>query len=338
MRILLWHVHGAWTDSFVRGRHEYLLPALPEGGPWGMGRAGRDWPDSVQDVSLDAVEPDSVDAVVLQRPAEIAEVARYLGRWPGKDLPAVYLEHNTPKGNVPNSVHPLADQTAIPVVHVTHFNELFWDNGAAPTTVIEHGVPDPGHLYTGDVAELAAVVNEPVRRGRVTGTDLLNRFAAAAPLQMFGMGGAGLREATGLPASRLTIRGDLPTPELHRELARCRVYIHPLRWTSLGLALLEAMQLGMPVVVLGTTEAARAVPPEAGAISTSVDELVRSAALLVNDPEEARRRGNIARRVALERFGLEAFLQAWDALLDELAAPHFRTGRILIPSQEGNSQ
>jgi hypothetical protein len=337
MRILLWHVHGAWTDSFVRGRHEYLLPALPDGGPWGMGRAGRNWPDSVREVSLDAVDPDSIDAVVLQRPEEIDVLAQALGRRPGKDLPAVYLEHNTPKGGVPNSVHPLAHQDAIPVVHVTHFNELFWDNGAAPTLVIEHGIPDPGHLYTGEVAELAAVVNEPVRRGRVTGTDLLHRFAAAAPLQMFGMGGAGLGEATGLPASRLRIRGDLPTAQLHRELARCRVYIHPLRWTSLGLALLEAMQLGMPVVVLGTTEAARAVPPEAGAISTSVDELVHSAALLVNDPEEARRRGGVARRVALERYGLQAFLQSWDGLLGELA-PRSRRSRILIPSQEGKSQ
>jgi hypothetical protein len=338
MRILLWHLHGGWTDAFVRGTHEYLLPALPDGGPWGMGRAGRNWPDSVREVGLDAVEPDSVDAVVLQRPEELAEVARAMGRRPGADLPAVYLEHNTPKGGVPNTLHPLADQRAIPIVHVTHFNELFWDNGAAPTTVIEHGIPDPGHLYTGDVPALAAVVNEPVRRGRVTGTDLLGRFAAVAPLQMFGMGGAGLREATGLPASRLTIRGDLPTAQLHRELARCRVYIHPLRWTSLGLALLEAMHLGMPVVALGTTEAARAVPPEAGAISTSVDELVRSAAALVHDPDEARRRGDIARQVALERYGLGAFLQAWDALLSELATPRLRTGRILIPSQEGKSQ
>lgn len=338
MRILLWHVHGAWTDSFVRGPHDYLLPTLPGGGPWGMGRAGRNWPASVREVHLESLEPDTVDAVVLQRPEEIAEVDRALGRRPGKDLPAVYLEHNTPKGDVPWSVHPLAEQRTIPVVHVTHFNELFWDNGAARTVVIEHGIPDPGHLYTGDIAELGAVVNEPVRRGRVTGTDLLRRFAAAAPLQMFGMGGAGLREATGLPASRLAIRGDLPTAELHRELARCRVYVHPLRWTSLGLALLEAMQLGMPVVVLGTTEAARAVPPEAGAISTSVDELVRSAAVLVNDPEEARRRGDIARRVALERYGLGAFLRSWDALLDELAAAPIRARRILIPSQEGKSQ
>lgn len=338
MRILLWHVHGSWTDSFVRGPHEYLLPALPGGGPWGLGRAGRNWPASASEVALDTLDADSVDAVVLQRPAEIAAVAKALGRRPGTELPAVFLEHNTPKGDVPFTLHPLADQHAIPVAHVTHFNALFWDTGSAPTVVIEHGVPDPGHLYTGELPELAVVVNEPVRRGRVTGTDLLPRFAAAAPLQVFGMGGDELPRYTGLPPSRLTVRGDLGTEALHRELARCRVYVHPLRWTSLGLALLEAMHLGMPVVALATTEAARAVPPEAGAISTDVGELVRQAELLIRDPDEARARGQAARRAALERYSLDPFLSAWDALLDEVVSRRFRTSRVLFPAHERNLQ
>jgi Glycosyl transferases group 1 len=338
MRILLWHVHGSWTDAFVRGTHEYLLPVLPGQGPWGLGRAGRPWPSSVREVQLDALDADSVDAVVLQRPEELAEVTRVLGRTPGRDLPAAYVEHNTPRGDVPNSVHPLADQRNIPVVHVTHFNELFWDSGSAPTRVIEHGIPDPGHTYTGEIPELAAVVNEPVRRGRTAGTDLLGRFAAAAPLRIFGMGAHGLSGASGIPAPRLTVRGDLPMGELHREMSRCRVYLHPFRWTSLGLALLEAMHLGMPVVVLATTEAVRAVPPEAGAISTSVDELVRSARLLTDNPQEARRRGGIAREAALERYGLPAFLAAWDGLLGELTEPRFRSGRRLMSAHERKSQ
>jgi glycosyltransferase involved in cell wall biosynthesis len=338
MRILLWHVHGGWTDAFIRGPHHYLLPVRPERGAWGLGRGGRDWPASVQEIALGSLDPGSVDAVILQRVEELAEVERALGRTPGKDLPAVFLEHNTPKGAVPYSVHPFADQHTIPVVHVTYFNQLIWDSGSAPTTVIEHGIPDPGHLYSGEVPELGAVVNEPVRRGRVTGTDLLARFAAAAPLRVFGLGGAGLPAATGLPGTKLTVCGDLQTTRLHRELARCRVYLHPFRWTSLGLALLEAMHLGMPVVVLGTTEASRAVPPGAGAISTNVDDLVRAAAELVRNPAEARRRGEIARETALERYGLETFLSAWNELLDDLTSPRFRTGRILIPTQEGKVQ
>jgi glycosyltransferase involved in cell wall biosynthesis len=340
MRILLWHVHGSWTDAFVRGRHEYLLPVLPEGGAWGLGRAGRDWPQSVREVDLATLEADAVDAVVLQRPEEIDEIARLLGRRPGVDLPAVYLEHNTPKTGFPFARHPLADQDRIPLVHVTHFNKLAWDNGSARSLVIEHGIPDPGQLYTGELPELGVVVNEPIRRGRVTGTDLLPAFASVAPLQVFGMKTDGLAAAAGIDESRLTVRGDLKTQQLHRELARCRVYVHPMRWTSLGLSLLEAMHLGMPVVALATTEAPRAVPPEAGAVSADVDELLRCARQLVANPEEARRRGVAAREAVLDRYGLGKFQERWDELLADLAGRPRRPGnersdeKILVPAGE----
>ncbi|MBT2250169.1 glycosyltransferase family 4 protein [Arthrobacter sp. BHU FT2] len=338
MRILLWHVHGSWTDAFVRGRHEYLLPVLPEGGAWGLGRAGRNWPASVREVDLAALDADSIDAAVLQRPEEIGEVTRILGRTPGRDLPAVFVEHNTPKGDFPFTRHPLADQHTIPIVHVTHFNRLAWDNGSAVSTVIEHGIPDPGHLYTGELPDLGVVVNEPVRRGRVTGTDLLPAFASVAPLQVFGMKTEGLAVATGIPTDRLTPRGDLKTAELHRELARCRVYVHPMRWTSLGLSLLEAMHLGMPVVALAATEAPRAVPAEAGAVSADIDELLRCARRLVANPEEARRRGAAAREAALERYGLGRFQDSWDQLLADLgsrlSATHRPEERILVPARE----
>ena len=72
------------------------------------------------------------------------------------------------------------------------------------------------------------------------------------------------------------------------------------------------------------------MPPEAGAISADVDELVRAAHVLLADPEEARRRGAIAREVALERYGLERFLADWDQALHDAVArrPRIpRTGR-----------
>jgi hypothetical protein len=272
-------------------------------------------PDSVREVAPEDLRECDPDVVVLQRLEELEEVERLLGRRPGRDIPAVFLEHNTPKGDIPTTLHPLAGQSEIPIVHVTHFNRLFWDNGMAPTTVVEHGIVDPGPLYTGEIEHAAVVVNEPVRRGRVTGTDLLPYFSREAPLDVFGMGTAELPDALGLGADEITVCGDLPTPALHAELARRRLYLHPVRWTSLGLALLEAMHLGMPVVVLATTEAARAVPPEAGAISTDIDELCAAVRLLMEDPAEAKARGELARQVALERYGLPAFLQAWDEVL-----------------------
>src|SRR2546429_1831473 len=268
MRILLWHVHGSWTTAFVQGGHTYLVPVNAARDAYGRGRARTyPWPDTVREVPPARLRDEDIDVVVLQRPEE-RELARH---WLGRRVPTVYVEHNTPKGDVPNTRHPMADRDDLTVVHVTHFNELFWDNGGTRTTVIEHGIPDPGHRYTGELARFVVATNEPVRRGRVTGTDLLARFAAIAPLDVYGMGVAGLAD------DRITPYDDPPQRFLHDELARRRAYLHLPRWTSLGLSLLEAMFLGMPVLALAVTEAVRAVPPGAGGLSTPGEELLRAA-------------------------------------------------------------
>jgi hypothetical protein len=72
-------------------------------------------------------------------------------------------------------------------------------------------------------------------------------------------------------------------------------------------------------VVLDTTEASRAVPPEVGALSNDLDVLRREAALLLRDPDEARRRGGLARAAALERYGMERFVRDWDRVLEQAA-------------------
>jgi hypothetical protein len=315
VRILLWHVHGSWTTSFVHGGHTYLLPTSREGGPWGRGRAGRDWPGGAQEVPVARLRQSEVDLVILQRPEELALATDWLGRRPGTDVPAVYVEHNTPRGDVPDTRHPLAERTDIPLVHVTHYNRLLWDSGRAPATVIEHGIVDPGYRYTGELPHAAVVTNEPVRRWRVTGTDLLPEFAAAAPLDVFGMGLDGLGARTGLGPDRLTPVGDLGQEALHDAMARRRLYLHTTRWTSLGLSLLEAMHLGMPVVALATTEAPAAVPPDAGVVSANVRKLVDAVARLAADPELATGMGKRAREFALENYDLSTFLSSWDALL-----------------------
>jgi hypothetical protein len=314
MNVLLWHVHGSWTTSLVQGRHRYLLPVLPDRGPDGRGRARTwEWPEAAEEVTPEALRERDVDVVILQRPHEIELVERWLGRHPGRDLPAVYLEHDAPQGEVGAMWHPLAHRSDIPVVHVTHFNDLFWDCGRAPTLVVEHGVVDPGYRYGGDLPRAAVVINEAPRRGRVVGLDLLGRLGAEVPVDLFGMGNA----AVASPPAGLHI-DDLPQERLHTELPRRRVYVHPYRWTSLGLSLIEAMHLGMPVVALGTTEACEAVPREAGVVSTDLDVLGRAVRRLTDDPEEARERGKAARAAALARYSLERFLSDWDRVFAEV--------------------
>jgi len=318
VRILLWHVHGAWTTAFVHGDHDYVVPVLPDRGPDGVGIARTyAWPgDRVTELPPERLRDEPFDAVVLQRPHELERLCEaWTGRRPGRDLPAVYVEHNAPQGRIAEMRHPAAGRDDLLLVHVTHFNALFWDAGGTPTRVIEHGVVDPGERYSGELPRAAVVINEARRRARVTGTDLLAGFSHAAPLDLFGMDAQSVATGNGVRAI-----DDLPQALLHDEMARRRVYLHPIRWTSLGLSLLEAMHLGMPVVALGTTEVHEAVPAGAGVVSTRVDLLADALRRLVADPDEAAERGRAARAAALERYGLARFLSDWDAVLGEVAS------------------
>lgn len=315
MRLLLWHVHGSWTTAFVQGVHEYFVPVLPQRTPDGRGRARTwDWPESVRELAPEQLRDLQLDAVLLQRPHELELAERWLGRRPGIDLPTVYVEHNAPQGRIAEMRHPLADRRELTLVHVTHFNDLFWDAGTTPTRVIEHGIVDPGYRYTGELARSAVVINEARRRARVTGTDLIERFAQEAPIDVFGM------DAAALGNGSVAAIEDVPQAQLHEQMARRRLYLHPIRWTSLGLSLIEAMHLGMPVVALATTEAPDAVPPQAGVVSTRVEVLRRAIRELLANRERAEQAGRAAREAALERYGLGRFLADWDELLGEVCA------------------
>ena len=316
MRVLLWHVHGSWTTAFVQGPHEYLIPVTPDRGADGLGRARTwSWPSSAVEITKEAAADAEVDLVLLQRPHELHGLAQEWlgGRRPGREVPAVYLEHNAPQGRINELRHVAADRDDLVVVHVTHFNDLFWDCGSTPTRVIEHGIVDPGERYTGELPAAAVVINEAGRRGRVTGTDLLERLGAEVPLDLFGMRSERLAGAPGVRSV-----ADLEQERLHAEMARRRLYLHPVRWTSLGLSLLEAMHLGMPVVALATTEVVEAVPPEAGVMSTRPERLWNAVREFLHDEDAARLAGKAARVAALERYGLDRFLREWDALLEEV--------------------
>lgn len=102
------------------------------------------------------------------------------------------------------------------------------------------------------------MVNQPLRRGRYVGTDLLPFFGSVVPLDVFGMGVTDLPSRLGIPTA--CAFEDLPQFRMHEELARRRVYLHPVRWTSLALSLLEAMHLGMPAAWRPITPTQRSNP------------------------------------------------------------------------------
>jgi hypothetical protein len=310
--LLVWHVHGSWTESFVAGRHRCVVPVSESRDEFGRGLSGRNWPGA-QEIPVDRLRGEDIDLIVLQRPEEIELATRWLGRRPGIDIPAVYVEHNAPRPFAVDSVHPIAGRNDIPLIHVTDFNRLMWNNGVAPTRVINHGIADPGPLYTGEIASAATMINEPCRRWRTVGADLLEQLSSHTPIDVWGIG----TEMLDTRSARVRGKGDVPAPRLLHQVARRRVYVHTARWTSLGLSLVEAMYLGMPVVAVASTMAPLVVPSEAGVVSADVSTLAYALEGFVTDLAAASAAGKAARDFAMAHFALDRFLGEWDDVIDE---------------------
>ncbi|HLG63504.1 MAG TPA: glycosyltransferase family 4 protein [Ktedonosporobacter sp.] len=304
LNILIWHIHGSYLNTLARIDHNWFLPVKP-GRPEGYGGRGPtfDLPDYVREVPAEAVRYLPLDLIIYQTPKNYFEDQYEILSDEQRRLPKIYLEHNTPKPHPTDTRHPV-DDPAVLLVHVTHYNRLMWDNGSTPTIVIEHSVAiDPTASYTGRLERGITIINGMQQRPRIAGYDLFLKTRELVPLDAVGMGTEAL---DGL--------GDVPYRELHRRIADYRFLFSPIRYTSLPLAVIEAMTMGMPVVALATTELPTVIEHgRSGYVSCDMDALIECMCYLLAYPEEAKRLGENARVVARERFGLERFIRDWNA-------------------------
>ncbi|MBV9689808.1 MAG: glycosyltransferase family 4 protein [Ktedonobacteraceae bacterium] len=303
LKILTWHVHGSYLNTLARIEHDWYLPVKP-GRPEGYGGRGPtfDLPEYVCEVPTEQVRNLQLDLVIYQTPKNYFEDQFEILSARQRRLPKIYLEHNTPKPNAVDTVHPVDDADVL-LVHVTHYNRLMWNNGRTPTLVIEHSVAlDPSISYHGYRESGITVVNGMQKRLRVAGYDVFLQVQQRVPLDVVGMES----EAFGG-------LGDIAYRDLHRLVADYRFLFSPIRYTSLPLAVIEAMTIGMPVVALATTELPTVISNgETGYVSCNIEELIESMLFLLTDHEEALRLGRNAQVVARERFGLDRFIRDWN--------------------------
>lgn len=99
-----------------------------------------------------------------------------------------------------------------------------------------------------------------------------------------------------------------------------RFFFNPMRWTSLSMAVCEAMLIGMPILGLATTEMVTVIRPGVeGYVETSVERLGEHARRLIHEPEEAAELGRNARATALQRFTIPRFVEQWQTVLEAAA-------------------
>ncbi|WP_051361709.1 glycosyltransferase [Solimonas soli] len=319
LRVLTWQVHGNYLYYLSQVPVEWWLvtrPAYPPG--YGGRGAGLPWGRNVHEVPQGEVARQAFDLVLYQS-RQHWDVDRHdVLSAAQRELPCIYLEHDPPQQHPCDTPHRAQDADLL--VHVTPFNALMWDNGELPTRVIDHtAFVAPDAAWRGDDPAGIAVVNHLARRGRRLGHDLYLRAQREVPLALAGM------DSHLVPGGV----GEIVNAQLPDFIGGYRYLFQPARWTSMALAVVEAMAIGMPIVGMATTELPTVIENGVnGWVDTNIETLIDVMRMLSRDRDTAQRWGDAARSTMQLRFGPERFVRQWLEALDEaMARPKRATAR-----------
>lgn len=311
LRIFTWHIHGSYLYYLSQGDYNIYIPVTKEKNEGYYGR-GTTFPFGKNVIEVDAAEVKNMefDCILFQTNKNYL-VDQYDVLSEGqRKLPRIYLEHDPPAKHPTDTKHIISDPEIL-VVHVTHFNKLMWNNETDNVKVIDHGITNQVVDYTGELEKGIVVINHLHQRGRKLGADIFEKVSRHVPLDLVGMG---TKEYGGL--------GEVLHPQLPAFISKYRFFFNPIRYTSLGLAVLESMMIGLPFVGLATTEYVTVVDNEvSGFIHTDVDYLIQQMQLLLKDRTLAQTMGSRGKANAEKRFNIQRFTKEWKETFEYITHP-----------------
>lgn len=321
LKVLTWHIHGSYLYYLTQTPCDFYLPVTGGKEEGYGGRAGSfPWGDNVYDVDVDKVREMEFDCILFQSKKNYLEDQYDILSPDQRKLPRIYLEHDPPR-EVPTDTKHIVDDPEVKIVHVTNFNNLMWDNNSSSSMVIQHGVIVNQKIqYTGELEKGIVVINGISKRGRRLGLDIFEKVRKEIPLDIIGMGS---EEVGGL--------GDIPIHELPSFISRYRFFFNPIRYTSLGLAVCEAMTIGMPIVGLATTEMPVTIENgKSGYIHTDVDYLIEKMKFLLHNKDHAMQLSKGAREAGERKFNIKRFSEEWMLTLENVvkSASRSRVGKL----------
>ncbi|MCC7450642.1 MAG: glycosyltransferase family 4 protein [Anaerolineae bacterium] len=304
LKVFTWHVHGAYLYYLTQANCDFYIPYDPYRSSGYGGKVGADpFGPNLHEIPVDQVKQHNFDVILFQSRQHYEQDQYDIFSQTQLRLPKVYLEHDPPREHPTDTKHVVTDLNTV-LVHCTNFNRLMWDSNGVPTTVIDHGVVEPKARYTGKLNKGIVVINNLQSRGRRLGLDVFEYIRQQVPIDLIGMGS---KEIGGL--------GEIPHNEIPAFVSQYRFFFNPIRYTSLGLAIIEAMMVGLPIVGLATTELVSVITSGVnGYVALDPDELVGKMKALLASPGSARVLGDNARNYALKRFSINRFAREWEAL------------------------
>ncbi|MBO9570620.1 MAG: glycosyltransferase family 4 protein [Chitinophagaceae bacterium] len=304
LKIFTWHIHGSYLFYLSQGNYQLYIPVSNTKKDRNIGR-GETFPfgNNVIEVNAEEVKNLDFDCILFQhRDNYLTDQFNILSEHQRK-LPRIYLEHDTPREH-PTNMEIVVDDPDVLIVHVTQFNRMMWDNKENNTIVIEHGVVVPPVNYKGNIKKGIVVINNLPERGRMLGFDVFKRIREQVPLDLVGMntGEYGI--------------GEVLHPRLPEFVSNYRFFFNPIRYTSMGLAVIEAMMIGVPVIGLATTEMPAVFNGKNGIVSNDPDYLVQMMNLLLENKMTATDIGKKGQITAVNKFNISRFINDWTRVFE----------------------
>ncbi|MGI5827801.1 MAG: glycosyltransferase [Patescibacteria group bacterium] len=323
LRIFTWHIHGSYLYYLSHCPCNFYIPKDSNNKDGYIGKTSNfPWREKVHEILKTEVKTQDFDIILFQSKKNYLKDQYDILSPHQRMLPKIFLEHDPPQKHPTNTKHVVDDPNVV-IVHVTDFNNLMWDNNLSPTVVIKHGVKIPTNVrYNGHLQKGVVVINNIVKRGRRLGLDIFEKVRKQIPLDIVGMNS---ELVGGL--------GEVPFIKLPQFISHYRFFFNPIRYTSLGLSVLEAMAAGMPVVGLATTEVPLVLENNVtGFTHTNTDFLIEKMYQLLNNPTLARKLSGNAKRFANTHYNIVKFTQNWLNLFTSITKKTSRTVRPLSNS------
>jgi glycosyltransferase involved in cell wall biosynthesis len=168
-----------------------------------------------------------------------------------------------------------------------------------------------------------------VKRGlRRMGYDIYEEVKKHVPIDLVGMGS---KEIGGL--------GEIDHKQLPYLASKYRFFFNPIRYTSLGLSICEAMMVGLPILGVATTELVTVVTNGAtGYVDTNIAALILQMQDLIKNPSKARKMSAKAKAYATKRFGIKRFARDWEQVFEEVSKKDSQKTYVTNQQQIINSQ
>lgn len=324
LKIFTWNVHGTYMNNLVRTGHDFYIPIKP-GRPYNYdGKTpGYKWPKNAHEIKVKQIKDFQYDLIILQTPQQAVEEQNLVLTKKQRKVPKILIVHapfkRDPKEyfkdkekkkmmvKIRDKILPTIDV----IVHVSKHGLKQWNrafpNAKLKSKVIYHCIEIPNINWKGNIKKAVTAINNLPERIEC-GPDIWQKVSKKVPVVLFG----GNSEKFGG-------KGPIANNKLKNELSKYRVYFNPTTASSLPMAMLEAMSIGLSVVTTATTDIPNIIKNGVdGFISNNPDVLSDRINLLIKNKNLAQKLGSKAKEIIKKQFSSERFIEEWNKLFKDL--------------------